>query len=233
MSPNDKREEFTEELKRGGPRSRLMEAVLLLLQGRPMKTSEISRNLGYETKYISSYLSYWKRKGLVYLEGGRWHLSPLGEDLAKDIADAMTNSRADKYIAMAKQIVEEHVKESINNKVNIKKNNRKQESLSFIDSLTSKEDKERQKQNCMDEILDKLNEEEKSVVEYLLSKYIEWGSAYVYSDQIQEEMGADHVWLFKVLRMLQSKRLIYLYHDPKLGLRVGFSTSIKRLLESC
>jgi hypothetical protein len=37
----------------------------------------------------------------------------------------------------------------------------------------------------------------------------------------------------KVLRELQSKGLIYIYTDPRLGVRVGFSKNIKYQLETC
>ncbi|MEM4115486.1 MAG: replication initiator protein WhiP, partial [Saccharolobus sp.] len=78
---------------KGSPRSKLVEAIILLLHARPLRTVEISANLGYETKYISSYLSYWRKKGLVYQDGGRWHLSRKGEDLAKELLEAYNSSK--------------------------------------------------------------------------------------------------------------------------------------------
>jgi len=80
-----------EKTSKESPRSKLVEAILLLLYARPLRTAEIATNLGYETKYISSYLSYWKKKGLVYQEGGRWHLSRRGENIARDIIESQNN----------------------------------------------------------------------------------------------------------------------------------------------
>jgi Mn-dependent DtxR family transcriptional regulator len=232
-------EERTAESQRmkGGPRSKLMEAVLLLLQGRPMRTSEIAANLGHETKYVSSYLSYWGRKGLVYVEGGRWHLSASGEELAKEIADALTNSRANEFIALAKQLIADKVKHTMNDKVSTKKAKNRKESLSFIEKKTNMPSKKLQKDmtvsECLAEIAEKLDEEERSLLKVLIDRYEQWGSTYVYSDQLQEELKADPAWLFKVLRRLQSKRILYLYHDPRLGLRIGFSNTVKNIVENC
>ena len=50
--------ELNEKQLKTGPRSKLMEAVLILLLARPLRTSEIAVNLGLETKYESSYPSY-------------------------------------------------------------------------------------------------------------------------------------------------------------------------------
>ncbi len=103
---NEIAEEITKQYLKGSPRSKLVEAVIILLHARPLRTSEIASNLGYETKYISSYLSYWKRKGLVYQEGGRWYLSPDGENLAKSIIDSYSNSRFKEMLVIAKQVLE-------------------------------------------------------------------------------------------------------------------------------
>jgi Mn-dependent DtxR family transcriptional regulator len=111
---NEIAEEITKTYLKGSPRSKLVEAVIILLHARPLRTSEIASNLGYETKYISSYLSYWKRKGLVYQEGGRWYLSPDGENLAKSIIDSYSNSRFREMLVIAKQVLEP-VNQSINN----------------------------------------------------------------------------------------------------------------------
>lgn len=86
-----------------GPRSKLVEAVLVLLLSRPLKTSEIAENFGLETKYVSSYLNYWKKKGLVYQKAGRWHLTPQGEDFAKEIVQSKNNTN-DQYVTIAKDI---------------------------------------------------------------------------------------------------------------------------------
>ncbi|BFH74306.1 hypothetical protein SJAV_22500 [Sulfurisphaera javensis] len=231
-------EELNEEIKqlKTGPRSKLMEAILVLLLARPLRTSEIAINLGLETKYVSSYLSYWRKKGLVYQEAGRWHLSAQGEDLAKEIIEEKNNSKFVEYLAFAKQILNENVNQTINNKKQTKQDKDGKEFLSFIVDLTNSKVNKQQKSNltdCIADILEKLDDEEKELLSFLLNKYKQWGSTYVYIDQIQEEFNADTGWLFKVLRKLQTKRILYLYHDPKLGLRIGFTQQFKDKISNC
>lgn len=226
-----------EKLFTGSPRSKLVEAILVLLYARPLRTSEIAANLGYETKYISSYLSYWKKKGLVYQEGGRWHLSRKGEELAKELMESYTNSKFKEMLLLAKQILDsKQVKQSINNKTKEKQDKNKQELLLFIDDQTSKMENKQQKSNitdCIKEILKKLDQDEKEIIKYLLDKYMEWGTTYIYLDQLQEELKADTNWIFKVLKSLQTKRLLYIYQDPKMGVRIGLSQTLKKLLYDC
>ncbi|MCY0883123.1 MAG: replication initiator protein WhiP, partial [Acidianus infernus] len=135
-------EELTKQLE-GSPRSKLVEAIIILLHARPLRTSEIASNLGYQTKYISSYLSYWKKKGLVYQDGGRWYLTPQGENLAKAIIDSYSNSRFKEMLVIAKQMLEQ-VKEPMNNKNEQKEEREKKVVLSFIDSKTSNTVKKQQ-----------------------------------------------------------------------------------------
>lgn len=215
------------------PRSKLMEAIIVLLHARPLRTSEIAANLGYETKYISSYLSYWKKKKLVYQDGGRWYLTPEGENLAKVIIDSYSNPRFKEMLAIAKQMIE-HVKETKNNKIEQKQKENEKEVLWFIDSKTNTNSKKQQKSNpedCVKEILEKLDEDEKEILLFMIEKYKQWGTTYIYIDQLQEEYKADVGWLFKILRQLQTKRILYLYQDPKLGLRIGFSKTFKERLD--
>ncbi|AKV74692.1 replication initiator protein WhiP, Cdt1-like protein [Metallosphaera sedula] len=220
----------------GSPRSKLMEAILVLLHARPLRTSEISSNLGYETKYVSSYLSYWKKKGLIYLEGGRWYLTPQGESLATAIIESYSNSRFKEMLVIAKQMLGEQVKETINNKGKQSSEKQEKEVLSFIDSKTRSRDNKSQNKDptvCLSDISEKLDKEERDILMFLLERYKQWGSTYIYIDQLQEEYKADSAWLFKVLRGLQTKKILYLYNDPKLGFRIGFSQNVKRKLENC
>ncbi|WP_255776174.1 MULTISPECIES: replication initiator protein WhiP [Metallosphaera] len=213
-----------------------MEAILVLLHARPLRTSEISSNLGYETKYVSSYLSYWRKKGLIYLEGGRWYLTPQGESLATAIIESYSNSRFKEMLVIAKQMLGEQVKDSINNKSKQSSEKQEKEVLSFIDSKTRSRDNKSQNRDpavCLSDISEKLDEDERDILMFLLERYKQWGSTYIYMDQLQEEYKADSAWLFRVLRGLQTKKILYLYNDPKLGFRIGFSQNVKRKLENC
>jgi DNA-binding MarR family transcriptional regulator len=78
-----------------------------------------------------------------------------------------------------------------------------------------------------------IGEEELEILMTLITHYTRWGTSYMYLDQLQERLNADYTWLMKVLRELQSKGLIYIYTDPRLGVRVGFSKNIKYQLETC
>ncbi|WP_229768182.1 replication initiator protein WhiP [Sulfodiicoccus acidiphilus] len=210
-----------------------MDAILLLLYARPLRASEIAANLGFETKYVSSYLSYWKKRGLIYQEGGRWHLTERGESIARDLLEGFSNSKFKEMMAIAKQLISEQVSDTRNNKRDTKEDKVGQKSLSFIASKTSSEDKKRQENVCGEALLSKLDGDERELMRYLVSKFREWGSTYVYLDQIQEELKADPHWTLKTLRGLQTKKLIYLYNDPKLGMRVGFSQKFKDSMDSC
>ncbi len=228
--------ELSEEKLKTGPRSKLMDAILVLLYARPLRTSEIASSLGYPSKYISSYMSYWKKKGLVYQEGGRWYLTREGESIAREIIENINNSRFTEYLALARMIMNEQVGQTKNDKSEQRTEKLDKGVLSFFVNQTKSANKETQKpdpQVCLKEIVAKLDDDEKEIFNFLLNKYMQWGSTYLYLDQIQEETGADVGWLFKVLRRLQTKKLLYLYHDPKLGVRVGFTQNVKEMLESC
>ncbi len=222
---------------RGSPRSKVVEAISVLLLARPLRASEIAVNLGFETKYVSSYLSYWRKKGLVYQEAGKWHLTTSGEMFAKEVITNYNNSRFKEMVVVAKQILtNEEVNSTMNNKNVQKTDKTEKEVLSFIEDKTSMKDKKQQNKNlmdCLNDLTSKLNEEENELIKFLLGKYKQWGSTYLYMDQIQEELKADSGWLFRVLKGLQTKRLIYLYQDPKLGLRIGFTQSFKKKIEEC
>jgi len=189
-------------LNMAGPRSKLMDAILVLLLAMPLRTSEIAANLGLETKYVSSYLSYWRKKGLVELKYGRWHLTKQGEEYAKRIVDMRRDKKFMEHLAIAREILQQDF-------FRMNKNIDPPANSSF---------------------LEKLDDDEKELLLFLLNKYRQWGSTYVYLDQIQEELGADLNWLLRVLRKLQTKRIVYLYHDPKLGFRIGFTQKVKDII---
>ena len=221
---------------KSGPRSKLMEAILVLLYARPLRTSEIASHLGYSSKYISSYMSYWRKKNLVYQEGGRWYLTSQGEAIAKEIIESVNNARFNEFLALARLIMAKPESQTKNNNVEQETKKAAKNVLSFFVNQTKSVNKETQNGNpevCLKEILQKLDEDEREIMSFLLSKYSAWKSTYLYVDQIQEETGADVGWLFRVLRRLQTKKLLYLYHDPKLGVRVGFTQNVKALLEEC
>jgi len=221
---------------KSGPRSKLMEAILVLLYARPLRTSEIASHLGYSSKYISSYMSYWRKKNLVYQEGGRWYLTPQGEAIAKEIIESVNNARFNEFLALARLIMAKPESQTKNNNVEQETKKAVKDVLSFFVNQTKSVNKETRNRNpevCLKEILQKLDEDEREIMGFLLSKYSAWKSTYLYVDQIQEETGADVGWLFRVLRRLQTKKLLYLYHDPKLGVRVGFTQNVKTLLEEC
>ncbi len=225
-----------ESLGKSGPRSKLMEAILVLLYARPLRTSEIAAHLGHSSKYISSYMSYWRKKGLVYQEGGRWYLTKQGEAIAKEVIESVNNARFNEFLALARLIMAKPDSQTKNDKSEQESKKLPQPVLSFFVNQTKSGNKETQKGDpgvCLKEVLEKLDGDEREIMNFILSKYMQWNTTYLYLDQIQEETGADVGWLFKVLRRLQTKKLLYLYHDPKMGVRVGFTQNVKALLESC
>jgi len=223
---------------RGGPRSRLVDAIMVLLLSRPMRSSEIGEVLGLESKYVSSYLSYWRARGYVEYEAGLWQLTPLGEDYAREVVSRETEREFDKFVSIARRIAEPTVRGTRKDKKTGLDRERNSKSLSFIVGNKGNVDKKRQERieaaKCILSVLKNgLSEEEYDLMELILNHYIEWGSTYTYVDQIAEAIKADLTWLMRVLRGLQSKGLIYIYTDPRLGVRVGLARKIKQELQYC
>jgi len=227
---------------RGGPRSRIVDAIMVLLLSKPMRASEIAEVLGVESKYVSSYLSYWKTRGYVDYDRGFWYLTPLGEDYAHDVIERMRRSLEDEYTRLARSILlsTESVMPTRKDKKNARRQASRAPPQSFIAGNTSKAGNEHlggdrvNQVTCVLRLLrDKLNEEEFEVLSAILSHYARWGSTYLYADQLQEKLKADQRWLFSKLRSLQAKNLIYIYADPRLGVRVGLSRALRETMAYC
>ncbi len=227
-----------EKWSRSGPRSRLVEALIVLLHGKPMKTAEIAQHLGYNSRYISSYLSYWRVRGLFEYVNGLWQLTPKGEQVAQLIISRYQEQRFNEYLMIAKQILGEQVKTAVNDNNTQVTPHSSSRSLSFIAGKTSQKipqpDRKYQVE-CLKQLINynELPDEEKEVLDLLLEHYIKWNSTYMYVDQLIEQLQANEIWLMRILKSLQAKHLIYLYRDPRLGTRVGFSRSTKKLLGQC
>lgn len=224
---------------RGGPRSRLVDAVMVLLLSRPMRSSEIASLLGYSTKYVSSYLSYWRARGYVEYSNGYWTLTPKGEEYAESVLARETSEDVDKMASIAKRILSSiQVKETVNDKGGSPRGAGARKSLSFTVTQTGKGDNELQERlrraSCIINVYKgDLDEEELEVLSNLLTHYSKWGSTYIYLDNLAEAMEADINWLLRVSRRLQSKGILYIYTDPRLGVRVGLTKNMKDALESC
>jgi len=231
-----------------GPRSRTVEAILLLLYVRPMKSSEIAKILGKSSKLVSSYLSYWKTRGYVAYRSGYWMLTKQGEEHARMFIESLgvpVISPQD-VVLLAHKLINEQVQSTINNWSQLKKAQHETEIQQFTAKLT---DNKIGKQshinlqpstiqkalNCVTKILESkdLLEDEMLLMNHLIKHYIEWGSTYLYLDQIAEELHYQAQELMAILRKLQSKRLVYLYTDRRFGVRVGLGKSFKQLLDQC
>ncbi len=226
--------------KGGGPRSSIVDAIFVLLLSKPMRAAELAREIGVESKYVSSYLSYWKTRGYVEYSNGLWYLTPLGEDYAKNIVERTLATRFHEYVTIARQLLGEKNKRTINRKKKLPEEEEQYNSLSFIVSQTNKHGKKQLKKlalgavdgDCAYRLLDQgLSPEEKEVLRILVDNYSQWGSSYMYVDQIQEKLSAEPMYILKVLRDLQTKQLIYIYNDPRLGIRVGFTRKIKSIID--
>ncbi len=223
---------------RGGPRSRLVDAIMVLLLSRPMRSSEIGEVLGLESKYISSYLSYWKARGYVDYEAGLWHLTPLGEEYAREVLARVNSDDFDKFASIARRLVGSQVKSTINDKNRGKRRGQARKSLQFTVGNKVIEDNKRQERSraaacVLSALQSHLSSEELDIMELILNHYVEWGSTYTYVDQLAEAIKADLTWLMRILRGLQSKGLIYIYTDPRLGVRIGLSRRVKEELKPC
>jgi len=230
-----------------GPRSRFVEAILLLLYARPMRSSEIAKIIGKNSKLISSYLSYWKTRGYVGYRSGYWTLTKQGEEYVKILIESLgvpVLSPQD-VVLLAHKLISEQVQPTINNWAQLKRNQQETEIQQFTVSKSgSKVGKQTQQVqpsvlqralNCVTKILESkdLLEDEITILNHLIKHYIEWGSTYLYLDQISEELHYQVQELMTILRKLQSKRLLYLYTDRRFGIRVGLGKSFKQLLDQC
>ncbi|MEB2836604.1 MAG: replication initiator protein WhiP [Desulfurococcales archaeon] len=227
---------------RGGPRSRVVDAIMVLLLSKPMRAAEIASVLGFQSKYISSYLSYWKARGYVDYDRGFWYLTPLGEEYAHEIVDRLRRSLEDEYARLARSVLlsTEIVSSTIDGKRKPREPANPGKPQSFIAGLMSSGGNKRQGASRVDRVTcvlrllkGRLDEEEFEVISTILSHYARWGSTYLYADQLQEKLQADQKWLFAKLRSLQTKNLIYIYADPRLGVRVGLSKALRETLEYC
>jgi len=223
---------------KGGPRSKLVDAILILLVSKPMRSGEIAGYLNKETKYISSYLSYWKERGFVEYENGLWYLTPKGEDFAREMISKVSDEKFNEFVALAQRIAGDSVKQTINDKNNIRKGGFSKESLSFIVRQTYKVDNKRQNRvsqvACvMQQLKDIIDEDEMEITSSILTHYAKFGTTYLYLDQLMERLKADYTWLLKRLRSLQSKGILYIYTDPRLGIRVGLTRNVKEMIRGC
>jgi len=223
---------------RGGPRSKLVDAIMVLLLSRPMRSSEIGEVLGLESKYVASYLSYWKTRGYVEYESGFWQITPKGEDYAREIISRETSGEFDKFVTLAKKIASESISHARKDKKKRLQDKESGGSLPFIVGLKDNVNKKRQERieqaSCLLRILhEELEQDEYYILEYLLIHYAKWGTTYIYVDQLSERLNADIQWLLKNLRSLQSKGLVYIYTDPRLGIRIGISKKLKEEMELC
>jgi len=233
----------TSQTKKNKPRSKLVEAIAVLLLARPMRASEIAQVIGKPTRYISSYLSYWKTRGLFEYDNGFWILTPQGEDFARNILEREMNSRVAQYAALARQILastqEENINQTINGKRQAPRGPVSGQLQSFIASLTNnssnKQQKRRPRKLCIRAIIEdlELEEDERIVMEALMEHYLKWNMTYTYLDQLEKQLEADRTWLLMVLRSLQAKGLIYIYNDRRLGTRIGLSKNAKKYLALC
>ncbi len=229
--------------KRNRPRSKLVEAIAVLLLAKPMRASEIAQVLGKPTRYISSYLSYWKTRGLFDYDNGFWILTPDGEEFARNILEREMNSRVAQYAALARQILfseqSENILATIKGKKELAPDAGSGQLQSFIAGLINTSDNKRQKRRpkklCIRAIIEdlELDEDEKIVMEALMEHYVKWNMTYTYLDHLEKQLEADRTWLLAVLRSLQAKGLIYIYNDRRLGTRIGLSKNTKKYLMLC
>jgi predicted transcriptional regulator len=222
-----------------GPRSRIVDAIFVMLLARPMRAAEIGSVLGLEARYVSSYLSYWKARGYVDYESGYWYLTPLGEEYARNVLEREVNEQFNEFVAIAQRIAG-----TVNvNPAKIgKRGGRRQPQASpllpFTAAKTGLSGSKRQERalaaECaLDTLSGELSDDEVEVLGALLNHYARWGTTYMYIDQLQSALEADSTWLMKVLRDLQTKGVVYLYKDPRLGIRVGIAKRTREALEEC
>lgn len=232
-----------------GPRSRVVEAMLLLLYTRPMRSSEIAALLGKRNKVISSYLSYWKTRGYVDFKAGYWVLTKKGEEHVKTLLHSLNAQVLTPYdvVRLAQKLATELVPLTGNHwkKPGVEQGETEIQSFTVkhtyskvgkqgVNSDTDPLQVEKMLK-CLEKIVNakELSEEEAYVLNHMVKHYAEWGSTYLYLDQLTEDLHYQTRELLLILRKLQTKRLLYLYTDKRFGIRVGLGKSLKQLLDAC
>jgi len=166
------------------------------------------------------------------------YLTPKGEEYARQIAERETDERFNEFVALAQRIAS-RLNQTRNNKARASRADVTDKSQSFIAELTEKPDKKQQGNRAsvaacvLQSLKDRLTDEEAEVVMEMLSHYTMYGVTYMYMDQLAERLKADYEWLIRRVRDLQSKGIVYIYTDPRLGIRVGFSKVAKEVLAMC
>lgn len=224
---------------RAGPRSRVVDSIFLLLLSRPMRSAEIAEILGFSSRYVSSYLSYWRARGYVEYNSGLWYLTPRGEEYARAVyMREARRSSSDEYVLAAQRLLSSSIKQTVKDKTQQARGGAPDSLLPFTAELTGKPSNKLQERvsvvTCaLSKLKSFISEDELDILAHLASHYARWGTTYMYLDQLQEKLEADYSWLMRTLRTLQSKGLLYIYTDPRLGVRIGFSKNLKELLERC
>lgn len=231
-----------------GPRSKIVEALLLLLYVKPMKSSEISKIIGKQSKLISSYLSYWKTRGYVNYKSGYWFLTKRGEEHVRTFLESIGVPvvTPQDVVLLAHKLINEQISNTINGWVQQRSRSQAAEIQQFAVSNTglkvgkqtlnsTQAGKLQKALDCVTKVLESkdLLEDEMAVMNLLIKHYIEWGSTYLYLDQMAEDLHLQVQELVQILRRLQTKRLVYLYNDKRFGIRVGLGKSFKLILDHC
>lgn len=232
-----------------GPRSRVVEAILLLLYTRPMRSSEIAGLLRKKNKVISSYLSYWKVRGYVEFRSGYWVLTKKGEEHVATLLHALNAHVLTPYsvVQLAQKLVLESVPWTENHWKTPEARQGETEIQSFtvrhtgsnmgkqVPSPIAEQAQVERILKCLERIVNSkdLSEEEAYVLRHMVKHYTEWGSTYLYLDQLSEDLHYQPQELLLILRKLQTKKLLYLYTDKRFGIRVGLGKSLKQLLDTC
>ncbi len=221
------------------PRSRVVEAIAVLLLARPMRAAEIAQALGYPVNYVTSYLSYWRVRGLFEYENGFWRLTERGVRFAQSVLEREVSERVSQYVALARSILGgEQVGRAANREGGepaVTSSSGAQRFTAARTGAAGGEPLEGDRLVCAEALLEALDltEEEREVLDQLLTHYLKWGTTYTYVEALEEALSADRAWLLRVLRSLQSKGLIYIYSDRRLGVRVGLSRRVKAYMERC
>ncbi|MCS7111103.1 MAG: hypothetical protein N3E36_06835 [Sulfolobales archaeon] len=232
-----------------GPRSRVVDAVLLMLYLRPMRSREIASIIGKTSKLVSSYLSYWRSRGYVGYRSGYWFLTKTGEGYVKTFLESLSIPilTPTDVVQLAQKLINEPDFSTINSWIQQDSHQKETEIQQFTEKRTdSKVGKQYSVSDpqkggiikaleCVTRILASkdLVEEESQILNFMIKHYVEWNSTYMYLDQIAEELHYPNSELVAILRRLQSKKLVYLYTDTRFGIRVGLGKSFKQLLDMC
>lgn len=206
--------------------------LLLLAAEGPLDYTTLSSRMGVAPSDVRARARYWMRKGWLSKNSPFVKLTELGEELVSKYAEYLARIASSRYndtSLLLQTIIERRVnfrKLRLNEgKTRVKKGKLEQnEGKSRVNK--GKEEQTLAKRG-EERVNERLAEEELRILSALVELCRSGGRGYAYVDQLAELTGLSEDDVLRYSRWLQSRGLVYLYRDRRLGWRVGIRRELR------